>query len=57
MNQPFQQKVMRVLAEIAVHKFKTGPRDQGRVNPALTKLHQHCQQMRRNRSSAGPAVA
>jgi hypothetical protein len=29
----------------------------GGVNFALTKLHQHCLQMRRNRSSAGPAVA
>jgi hypothetical protein len=27
------------------------------VNVTLTKLHQHCRQMRRNRSSAGPAVA
>ena len=38
------------------HHFKTG-RSATPVNFTLTKLHQHQAQMRRNRSSAGPAVA
>ena len=38
------------------HHFKTG-RSATPVNFTLTKLHQHRAQMRRNRSSAGPAVA